>query len=176
MELWCPHCNKKFIKETAKQMFCTPLCTRAYSTAKRSKPVNLTCNTCKQEYSVSLKSFQQTKGRTECIPCARKTASETSLKTRQCLVCGKSFKGKITENKICSYACAEASFSKPKEFKRYEKPNTVKANLINKMPCGDCEHGKRSIHSDTGWECLANARVCGPLVNQTLYKPKAIEA
>lgn len=175
MELWCVHCNKKFIREMAKQVFCTALCRHSHSTYKNSKPVKLTCSTCKEEYSVALKTFYQSKDRTECINCTRKSAKARTMQTRQCLVCGKEYKGKITESKLCSPACAQAAAKKPKEFKRYEKPNTVKANLINKMPCGDCEHGKRSIHSDSGWECLANARICAPLVSQTLYKPKAVK-
>lgn len=175
MQLSCPQCNKKFERETTKQVFCTPLCTRAHSTAKRAKPVNLFCSSCKSDYQLSKKTYEQSKNRTECIPCMRKRTQEERTQSRQCLVCGKSFKAKASENKICSLACAESSFAKPKEFKRYEKPNTVKANLINKMPCVECEYGKRSNYSDSGWECLANARTCSPFTIQKLFKPRAIQ-
>jgi hypothetical protein len=170
----CRNCNVTFNAFAPRQVFCNPTCAMVWSKNRRSERVEKICNICESTFSLTANFVKRFPWKSTCLSCIAKIQHEEKRSVRQCIVCGVKFTGVTSQTKICSDACKARSSKhvKPKFTGDYSEKATRLQKIGNKLPCKSCLHGKANKHSDTGYECLLNARVCSPFTMMRLYEEK----
>lgn len=173
----CKYCNLNFTADAPRQVYCSKICAENGERVRRNSPVDRVCNVCEASYTITANALKNSKWKSTCIRCIAIIQHEEKRSVKHCIVCGIKFTGFTNQVKICSEVCRQKSHNsiQPKFKNNYTPTALALQRHGNKLPCKTCAHGKRNQHSDTGYECLANARICSPFTMMRLYKPQEIQ-